>query len=70
MQISDDVTIGNTTSGDTVDDVIAALNSSDISIGGGSTYFRKDGSGWLASHAIEWASGGTLTMKNIEATNF
>ena len=70
MEISGSVTIGGPTSGDTVSSVIAALNVSDVSIGRGSTYFREDGSGWLASHAIEWASGGTLTMKNIEATNF
>lgn len=62
MKISGDVTIGDTTSGDTIDGVIAALNTSDISIGGGKTYFGKDGSGWLASHAIEWTSGGTVTI--------
>lgn len=69
MTISGDVTIGNTTSGDTVDGVIAALNTSDISIGGGKSYFGKDGDGWLANHAISWDSGGTMTIKGIlEAT--
>ena len=69
MEISGSVTIGDTTSGDTVSSVIAALNVSDVSIGNGSTYFRKDGSGYLANESIKWDSGGTVTMKNIKATN-
>lgn len=64
MWISGDVTIGNTTSGDTVDGVIAALNTTNISIGGGKSFFKEDGSGWLANHAIEWDSGGTVTITN------
>lgn len=64
MKISGDVTIGDSTSGDTVDGVIAALNTSDISIGGGKTYFGKDGSGWLADKSISWDSGGTVTISN------
>ena len=70
MRISGDVTIGNTTIGDTIDGVIAALSVSNVSIGRGSTYLRKYGSKWLESHAIELDIGGTFTMKNIEATNF
>ena len=69
MEISGSVTIGGPTSGDTVSSVIAALNVSDVSIGNGSTYFRKDGSGYLANESIKWDSRGRLTIKgNIEAT--
>lgn len=64
MKISGDVTIGNTTSGDTVNSVIAALNVSNVSIGGGKSYFGKDGSGYLANEAIKWDSGGTITITN------
>ena len=62
MKISGSVTIGDTTSGDTVNGVIAALNTSDISIGKGSTYFREDGSGYLANESIVWDSGGTMSI--------
>lgn len=64
MKISGDVTIGDTTSGDTVNSVIAALNVSNVSIGNGSTFFDKDGSGYLANEAIKWDSGGTMTITN------
>ena len=64
MKISGSVTIGDTTSGDTVNSVIAALNVSDVSIGNGSTFFDKDGSGYLANEAIKWDSGGTMTITN------
>ena len=62
MKISGSVTIGDTTSGDTVNSVIAALKTSDISIGGGKSYFGKDGSGWLADNSISWDSGGTMSI--------
>ena len=64
MKISGSVTIGDTTSGDTVNGVIAALNVSNVRIGNGSTFFDKDGSGYLANKAIEWDSGGTMTITN------
>ena len=63
MEISGSVTIGGPTSGDTVSSVIAALDVSDVSIGNGSTYFGKDGSGYLANESITWDSRGTLTIK-------
>lgn len=70
MKIDGNVTIGNTTSADTVNGVIAALNVSDLSIGSGSTRFNKDGSGYLAHHNIRWSSGGTLDIvANIENRN-
>ena len=62
MKISGSVTIGDTTSGDTVNGVIAALNTSDIRIGGGKSYFGKDGAGWLADNSISWDSGGTMSI--------
>ena len=62
MKISGSVTIGNTTSGDTVNSVIAALNVSNVSIGNNSTFFDKDGSGYLANKAIEWDSGERLIL--------
>ena len=62
MKISGSVTIGDTTSGDTVNGAIAALNTSDINIGGGKSYFGKDGSGYLANKSIVWDSGGTMSI--------
>ena len=69
MKISGSVTIGDTTSGDTVNSVIAALNTSDISIGNGSTYFREDGSGYLANESIVWDSGGTMSIGKFKIGN-
>lgn len=70
MKIDGNVTIGNTTSADTVNGVIAALNVSDISIGNGTTRFNKDGSGYLANHNILWKSDGTLDIvANIRSRN-
>ena len=69
MKISGSVTIGDTTSGDTVNSVIAALKTSDISIGGGKSYFGKDGSGWLADNSISWDSGGTMSIGKFKIGN-
>ena len=65
MEISGSVTIGGPTSGDTVSSVIAALNVSDVSIGNGSTYFGKDGSGYLANGKINWTKGGDLILEGF-----
>jgi hypothetical protein len=61
VKISGEVTIGDT---DTVDSVVAALNTTDLSIGNGTSYFGKDGSGWLANKAIYWDDDGKLTISN------
>ena len=61
MKIDGSVTIGDI---DDIDSAIEAyLNTKDLSINGGKSYFGSDGSGWLANHAIEWNSGGTLTIE-------
>ena len=44
------------------DDIIAALNVRDISIGSGTTRFFKNGSGWLANHAIQWDQNGNIRI--------
>ena len=48
--------------GDEIDDLIAALNVKDISIGSGTTRFFKNGSGWLANKAIQWDVSGNTTF--------
>ena len=67
MKIDGSVTIGDI---DDIDSAIEAyLNTKDLSINGGKSYFGSDGSGWLANHAIEWNSGGTLTIRGeLQAT--
>lgn len=45
-----------------VSTVIAALNTRDIAIGGGTSYIGSDGSGWLANHAIEWDDEGNMSL--------
>ena len=63
MKIDGSVTIGEI---DDIDSAIEAyLNTKDLAINGGKSYFGSDGSGWLANHAIQWDSGGTLTIKGI-----
>lgn len=51
--------------------ILGQLNTEDISVGGGSSYFKSDGSGRLANGGVVWDKTGNVTMQgDVTATQF
>lgn len=67
VTINSDVDIKATTTVNT-QDVINTLNANDITVGGGTSKFYADGSGFVANENIAWDKNGKLTITNAVAS--
>lgn len=50
-------------------DITGTLNTTDLTINGGNSVFKKDGSGYVANEHIKWDTEGNLTVNNATINN-